>query len=191
MVIGQLLCAGRPFVKYLLRKAGLIMLAACVLELSAGTAISQSPTNANGSAPQLATNQNPERFTEDVFGLQKAVDGKTMRFTTFKGSNGTFLSITRATFSSPKVARAEVQAELKSAKEIIQHYPKRTSTGRVIGDRAVVSYTEHNKQYIAVAWTEGRKYYSLETSSPLQRALQLEERFNAGVDLDDPAAKSN
>lgn len=102
------------------------------------------------------------------------------------------MDLTYGTFHSPEEAKNELHRVIRSSKKVIEHQLKKTSTGEVTGDRAVVLYGDphSDKEYVVIVWTKGSDYYCMGTSAPLARALQFEERWNTGLGLDDPAAKS-
>ena len=176
----------------LLNAIGFLVLLGLPVELSAqsgSTGINRNDT----SAAQPRPHQDPEGFREEVSGLRTASSGKSMPFRTYRGSQGTMLEITSGVFGSPAKAKAELRTLLRSASKVIEHGPKKTSSGQIVGDRVVASYADSQpiQRTIIIAWTKGSEYYLLETTAPLPRARQFEQRIEAGADLGDPVDKSN
>lgn len=116
-----------------------------------------------------------ESFSEISSGVGKASDGTRLAFRIYKKADGTGADIRYGTFASPASAQTQLRSWLKSPYKATRVEEKLDKSGKVIGERVIVSFKDADgKDVTKVIWTEQSDYYEIGALS-LTTALELEK----------------
>ena len=111
-------------------------------------------------------------------GNGRASDGTFLELNSYATSDGTRLSISRATFSSPSAAQKELNLWGKQATKIIERGVTKNSSGQAVGLRLRGKFPppKPHEENNGILWTEGKEFFWVSSPS-LELALQMEKEF--------------
>jgi hypothetical protein len=108
----------------------------------------------------------------------RAGDGTFLALNSYATSDGTRLSVTRGTFSSPSAAQKELKLWGKQATKIIERGVTKNSSGQAVGLRlrGIFPPPKPHEENNGILWTEGKEFFWVSSPS-LELALQVEKEF--------------
>lgn len=160
--------------------------------LTYGNAALLSEQVPNSEGAGTATDQHRlspanEQFSLSMIGEARASDGTPLGVRRYTGSKGTTVSIMYGTFESAEKSKAELQRWIAGATKLVQREQNKTSSGHVVGERALIMFTDSRTQrdYPVIVWTSGSDFFRIKSFS-LAAVLQFEERIKKGASLIEP-----
>jgi hypothetical protein len=171
-----------------------ITVVACLLALSGGRVsrgrASEPPSSTSSSSDRFAPsdpNSNGKlKFTRSDMGEIETRSGVHLGFTNFTASDGIGLQVFYLVKHDPVQSAQAFDEEVARAVKVVDRGPKRSASGKVVGERAQILFptTIRIPPFHAVAglprpaviWTNGPKFHEISSGS-LQHVLEFEKGY--------------
>ena len=125
--------------------------------------------------PPQAPLEPTEPFTRVGHLSAMTLDHGCVNSETYQAADGSYLSFSQESFSSPAQAAKELRRKIKQAARVVERTPVTDEAGRQIGQRVVVLWGADETR-ASVFWTRESQSLSLQADS-LEQALEF-ERWN-------------
>ena len=118
------------------------------------------------------------QFTRGTSGELLTEDGEKLGFTNFKASDDIELQVLYWGFDDAPRATEVFEKQIARAIKVVQRGKKLDKNGKVVGERAQVTFSSRGSQetFSAILWTDGPKFHQIQSIS-LPEILELEKAY--------------